>query len=377
MTHRLPWRIRGFPLILASLVVIAVSAADGPTRPGSGPRPRKTAPGVPAPPPPAAGEWTTQTGQGGTKPVAPAPSTEATPTPEEPAGLVDVTPPPPEVDPLFDDRPVASFESVTWAHAPSANVVSNETYTEQACTRLLADDTLPGAARGAVLGGRARARMRMWRLDAARADIEAAVALDPRSAPLHLVHAELLACFNSTDEADSVVQQAFALDPESTLSARALGLIRFQQGSLQSAADALAAHLRHSAATGTATGDSTLPLLHAVAASETTALQGATEPEAPWIAQLAAHLTGRIDRETLLARAHEPRGAAPDEAACTAWFYLGQRSLARAEKERATLDLLACLRTGHTALPEYRIAVAQLIRLGALKPDSLPGRLAQ
>ena len=79
----------------------------------------------------------------------------------------------------------------------------------------------------------------------------------------------------------------------------------------------------------------------------------------------------------LLERARNPRGAAPDEAACTAWFYLGQRSLTLADGARATLDLLACLRTGHTALPEYRLAVATLIRLRALKPDSLPGRLAQ
>lgn len=367
-------------LIIACLVAMSASAGpDGPTRPGAGPRPRKSSPATPVPPPPPAGEWTTQSGTSAPKPASGAatPETPAPTEPQEPAGLIDVTPPPPEFDPLFDDRPIASFEPISWPHAPSANVVSNESYTEEACTRLLSDDTLPGQARAALLGGRARARMRMWRLDAARADIEAAVAFDPSSAPLRLVQAELLACFGSTDEADSVVQQAFALDPESTLSARALGLIRFQQGSLQSAADALATHLAHAATTGTATGDATLPLLRAVAASDTGALESRDDPEAPWPAQLAIYLAGRIDRETLLARAHDPRGAAPDEAACTAWFYLGQRSLARADGERATLDFLACLRTGHTALPEYRLAVAQLIRLRAIKADSLPGRLAQ
>jgi lipoprotein NlpI len=369
-------RILTLTLALAGLAVLTAAAGpDGPTRPGSGPRPRKSGTTTPVPPPPPAKDWTTQAGTG-----APAPgqaSPEAAPAkpapPEPPAGLIDATPPPPAIDPLFDDRPTGSFEPISWLHAPSGNVVANESYTEEACSRLLADGTLPDNARAAVLGGRARARMRMWRLDAARADIERAIEFDPSSAPLRLVHAELLTCFGSTDEADSVVQQAFALDPESTLSARALGLIRFQQGSLQAAADALAAHLAHAAATG----DATLPLLRAVAASDTGSLGAHDDPAAPWVAQLAAFLAGRISRETLLERARTPRGAAPDEAACTAWFYLGQRSLTLADGARATLDLLACVRTGHTALPEYRLAVATLIRLRAFKPDSLPGRLAQ
>ncbi|MBE2216509.1 MAG: hypothetical protein IAE82_21745 [Opitutaceae bacterium] len=356
-----------------------LAAPDGPRRPGSGSRSRKSGPTVPVPPPPPAGEWTTQSGAG-TMPSPTgdgAPAAPAAPPAEEPAGLIDVTPPPPDLDPLFNDSPTESFEPVSWRHAPSGVVVSNESYTEEACTRLLADATLPATARAAVLGGRARARMRMWRLDAARADIEEALALDPRSAPLHLVHAELLACFNSTDDADLALQAALQLDPESSLIARALGLLRFQQGDMQSSADALTLHLAHTADLGTAAGDATLPLLRAVAAGDFSALDGRTDPEAPWTSQLTAFLAGRIDRETLLARAHDPRGVAPDEAACTTWFYLGQRSLARHERERATLDLLACIRTGYTMLPEYRIAVAQLIRLRALRADSLPGRLAQ
>lgn len=345
------------------------AAPDGPRRPGAGPRPRKSSPSVPVPPPPPPGEWTTQAGPrpDATAPAEPAPGPAAAAEPE--------APPPP--DPLFDDRPTGSFEPITWTHAPSGYVVSTETYTEEACTRLLADDTLPGTARAALLGGRARARLRMWRLDAARADIEAALVLDPRSAPLRLVHAELLACFGQADEADSVLQAALALDPESALISRALGLVRYQQGSMQSAADALAAHLAYAATEGTAAGDATLPLLRAVAADDLTSLDVMAGPDAPWITQLTAFLAGRIDRVTLLDRARTPRGAAPDEAACTAWFYLGQRSLARRDRERASLDLLAALRTGCTAIPEYRLAAADLIRLRTIRADSLPGRLAQ
>lgn len=364
---------------LAAAVVAALlgagtlpGAPDGPSRPGAGPRPRKSSPSVPAPPPPPPSEWTTQAGpRTGTNARA-----EPAPGPAEPAAAAEPeTPPPP--DPLFDDRPTGSFEPITWTHAPSGYVVSTETYTEEACTRLLADDTLPGTARAALLGGRARARTRMWRLDAARTDIEAALALDPRSAPLRLVHAELLACFGQTDEADSVLQEAFALDPESTLSARALGLIRFQQGSMQSAADALATHLTYAANTGTAAGDATLPLLRAVAADDLGSLDATAGPDVLWTAQLTAFLAGRIDRATLLDRARTPRDVTPDEAACTAWFYLGQRNLARRDRERASLDLLAALRTGCTAIPEYRLAAADLIRLRTIRADSLPGRLAQ
>lgn len=377
----LPLR-RGAAIAIAVTSLAGLTAAAGsdePKNPGVVPRPRQSGKAVPTPPPP--GKWTTQTSTGAPVPgqaaTDAAPSRAAPGSPEPAAGLIDVTPPPPRNEPLFDDRPTGSFEPITWQHAPSGHVVSNETYTEEACTRLLADTTLPANARAALLGGRARARMRMWRLDAARADIERAIDLDRSSAPLRLVHAELLACFASTDEADSVIQHAFALDPESTLSARALGLIRFQQGNMQGAADALATHLTYAATAGTATGDATLPLLRAVAAGDTGSLATGDDPAAPWVGQLAAMLAGRIDRATLLDRARNPRGAAPDEAACTAWFYLGQRSLSRGDRERAALDLLACVRTGHTALPEYRFAVEGLVRLRILKPDSLPGRLAQ
>jgi len=377
---RLPARLRPGPRLHAcALLAVLVpgllcAAPDGPTRPGAGARPRRSSP-PPVPPPPPPGDWTTQSGQQ----AGPSESTTTTPAPTEPPppGIIDVTPPPPDLDTLFNDSPAGGFEPATWMHAPSAHVVSNETYTADACSRLLADDTLPDNARAALLGGRARARMRMWRLDAARADIEAAIELDPTSAPLRLVHAELLACFNTPADADLAMQEALRLDPESSRIARALGLLRFQQGSMQSAAEALDLHLTYTADSGTAAGDATLPLLRAVAASDLSSIDAPNDPEAPWLGQLTAYLAGRIDRETLLARAREPLGASPDEAACTAWFYLGQRSLVRADRERATLDFLACIRTGHTALPEYRLAVAALIRLRAIKGDSLPGRLAQ
>lgn len=360
------------PAAVFLAVALAVAATAQPSRPGSGSRGRKSPPSAPAPPPPPT-EWTTETGPRQSAPAPDQPPSE--PAPAEPVpDLPPVAPPP---DPLFDDRPSGSFEPVTWMHRPSGQVVSTESYTEEACSRLLADDTLPAAARASLLGGRARARMRMWRLDAARADIEAALGLDAGSAALHLVHAEILACHGRTDDADSALQEAFALDPASTFSARVLGLLRFQQGSLQAAAEALRLHLAHVAEAGTATGDATLPLLHAVAADDTRALKPAEGPEAPWVDQLAAYLRAQIDRAELLARAHTPRGAAPDEAACTAWFYLGHRSLARGDRERATLDFLAALRTGCTAAPEYRLAVAALIRLQVLRADSLPGRLAQ
>lgn len=368
-------RLLGIAVLLLGVAWTGL-AADGPSRPASGTRPRKSAPRAPAIPPPRPGEWTTQTGS----PAAPAPrSPDATtsPAPEATPPAPEAPPPPAAPpDPLFDDRPTGYFEPITWKHRPSPQVVSSESSTEEACSRLLQDDTLPPGARAALLGGRARARMRMWQLAAAREDIEAAVALDARAAPLYLVQAEVLACFGETDAADSVVQKAVEFDPESTFSARVLGLIRFQQGSMQSAADALALHLDRSRSTGIATGDATLPLLRAVAAGDMSGLDPAEHADNPWPAQLAAFLRHRIDRATLLERARRPKGAAPDEAACTAWFYLGQRSLAEKDADRARLDLLAAVRTGSTAMPEYRLAVAALIRLGVLKADSLPGQLA-
>lgn len=375
-------RRRFVALLLALASSLGLAADSAWARPADGARPRK--PGssqrVPVPPPPPPGEWTTQAGPRTAEPQAD-PADGSTAAGNEAAAGEDTgaapAPPEPAVDRLFDDRPSGSFEPVTWMHRPSGEVVSTETYTENACNRLLADTTLPPNARAALLGGRARARMRMWRLDSARSDIEAALELDPRAAQLHLVHAEILACFGRTDDADSVLQRAFDLDPESSYTARVLGLIRFQQGSLQSAAEALALHLERAARQGTASGDATLPLLQAVAASDMQAIDGPDDPGAPWPRQIAAFLTGRIGREALLERARSPRGASPDEAACTTWFYLGQRSLALNDRERASLDLLACLRTGCTAAPEYRLAAAALIRLGILRADSLPGRLAQ
>jgi len=276
-------------------------------------------------------------------------------------------------DPLFDDRPSGSFAPLTWQHRPSVQTVSIETETAQACQRLLANAELPPVARAALLGGRSRARLRMWRLDDALTDCEAALALDPSSAGLHLLHADILACYGRNDEADTWLQQASIRDPASTLIARSLGLLRFQQGSLDAAAEALAVHLAHAASEGTGREDATLPLLRAVAAGETGSLSAVDDPGAPWIRQLEALLVGRIDRATLLARAQQPQGAAADTAACTAWFYLGQRSLARGERERAGRDFLAALRTGATSTVEYRLAAAALIRLSVLSAASLPG----
>lgn len=325
------------------------------------------------PPPPPQGEWQTQTGprQPNQQPgAAQAEEPEVTPTPEP-------TPPPPPPDPLFDDSPLPFGFAAPWEHTPSANVVSTETYTEEACTRLLADTSLPPVARALVMSGRARARARMWRIDEAVADIEEALRLDASAAQLQLILAEILSCLGRTDEADAILQNAFRLDPESTLAARALGLIRFQQGSMDAAAEALSFHLESTAQTGIAAGDATLPLLRAVAAGETGSLEAVDNPTAAWPSQLAAFLNGRIDRDTLLARARDPVGVTLDEAACTAWFYLAQRSLARNDRARATLDLLAAARTGCTSAAEYRLAVAGLIRLGELRADSLPGRLAE
>ncbi len=370
---RSTWRI---PTALLLASILAVAAAAQPSRPASGSRGRKSSSPPPAPPPPPPTEWTTETGP---RRAAPGPAREEPPPEVQPSAPEPEAepPPPPAPDPLFDDRPTGSFEPVTWMHQPSGSVVSTEMYTEEACTRLLADPSLPAAARASLLGGRARARMRMWRLDAARADIQDALALDPRAAPLRLVHAEILACHGRTDEADTVLQDAFILDPESTFSARVLGLLRFQQGSLEAAAEALQIHLAHVAEAGTAAGDATLPLLHAIAANDTGALTPAVSPEAAWVSQLSAFLSGGMGRAELLERARAPRGATPDEAACTAWFYLAHRSLARGERDRATLDFLAAIRTGCTAVPEYRLAVAALIRLQVLRAESLPGRLAQ
>lgn len=378
----LPWRSLCVALVLATLAGPALGA-DGPTRPGVGSRPRRSPPATPVPPPRPAGDWTTQVGPRNdpraAHPPASAPAQGTSPdTPAETPAPAEPQPQPaPQPDRLFDDRPTGADGPVQWAHAPSGDVVSTETYTEEACTRLLGDPSLPDPARASLLGGRARARMRMWRLDGARADIEAALALDSHSAALHLIHAEILACLGRAGGAEEALQQAILLDPASSFVARVLGLIRFQQGSMQSAADALAIHVRHAQRVGTAAGDATLPLLRAVAANEFATLTPADHAGSPWLGQLAAFLTGSISREVLLERARDPRGASADEAACTAWFYLGMRSLARGERDRARLDLLAALRTGCTSQPEYRLAVSELIRLGVLSANSLPGRLAQ
>jgi lipoprotein NlpI len=272
---------------------------------------------------------------------------------------------------LLDDTATVPPTPIVWIHRPHPSVIEAEAPLERAYTLMLAEQTRSTADRAAAFAGRASSRSRQWRPEEALADIDAALRLARGSALLHLERARLLGQLGRPAEAAAPLEQAFRNEPESSRTAAVLGILRFQEGRCDAAAEALDFHLEAEASPPVS-----LRLLRACAQTRSGRrpnLSGLGTFRDPWPGAVASFLARRIGREAFLALARAEDRAPPADAACVAWFHLGQRALLEGDRERAARDFLGALGSGATPLIEYRLAAAELIRLGVLDPRSLPG----
>jgi hypothetical protein len=315
-------------------------------------------------------------GQGGRPLIgsAPQPPAEVPIVEDEPdrgpATVPEAPPLAPEVAALFEDAPLPDGTPVTWVHRPHPAIVRNETELVRVYTDMLAEPARADKERAATLVARARSQAGLWHVREALADIDAAIALSPDSAVLHLERAKLFGLLGRPGDAAAPLNRAFRSEPDSSRTAAVLGGLRFQEGLYAEAAEALGFHAEGNDATAS------MRMLHAVAL-----LRTGRQPDFSklgtvrdrWPGAVGSLLARRVGREALLALARAEQGAPPHEVACLAWFCLGQRALVEGDTGRAARDFVAVLRSGCTTADEYRLATAELVRLGILASDSLPG----
>jgi lipoprotein NlpI len=205
---------------------------------------------------------------------------------------------------------------------------------------------------------------------AAAGDLEAALelALASGSAPADLLRqrAWLAGARGDFAAAGTDLAAAFRLEPASTVTAHVQGLLRFEEGDFAAAAAALDFHLEDQPILPTASVLLALARWRAgltTTDDEVITLADRGRYLEPWPQAIAAFHAGRLARPDLLALARGDNADPAPVRACQAWFHLGQRALLEGNPERAARDFHRALRTGGTSAVEYRLALAELIRL--------------
>lgn len=258
-----------------------------------------------------------------------------------------------------------------WIHRPEPAAASWARQTDAETSRRLGASDLPVTGRLAALLERARARETLWRLHDALADLDAALQLQPGDIEVELERAWLLGALSRTGESVALMPDLF----RSQESARVLGLIRFQEGRFDAAAAALEFYIENPSASAN------LRLLQVVAEARATGkpLKSwvldalTTGPAVQWPGPIAGYLLGRIEPAKLLDAAAMAPVFPSAAAICQAWFFVGQNELLRGDRDAAARALLAAVHTRATSAVEYRLATAELIHLGVLAANSLPG----
>lgn len=262
-----------------------------------------------------------------------------------------------------------------WIHSPEPAVASLARQVNSEMTRRLEVGDLSATERRTALLERARARETLWLLPDALVDLDTALRLHPGDVEVELERAWLLGALSRTSESVALMSELFRREQNSQESARVLGLIRFQEGRLDAAAAALGFYVEDAPASAD------VRLLQAIAEARATGkpvkrwvLDGlATGPDVRWPGPIAGYLLGRLDAAGLLGAAALAPVFSPAAAVCQAWFFVGQNELMHGNREAAAKALLAALHTRATSAVEYRLATAELIHLGVLATNSLPG----
>ena len=226
--------------------------------------------------------------------------------------------------------------------------------------------SLTPAERAAAHAARARARADLRQFDAARADLDLAITLAPAAAEWRRQRAWLLGALGRDTEALVDLAVAFRAEPQSTRTARVLGLLRFEQGRFADAVAALSFRLDSEPT------DPPMRILHAIARirmgeavgpDELHVIADSSRDLDPWPQAITLFMAGRLQRADLLASGRTDTADPAPARACQAWFYLGQRSLLDGDLTRAARDFRNAVRTGGTSAIEFRFTLAELARL--------------
>lgn len=198
---------------------------------------------------------------------------------------------------------------------------------------------------------------------AALADLDAALAHDPKRAEWLVDRAMLLAKLGRPDEAEPVFAQALKLEPKNEHLRSTLAIFRFGQGRF-----AEAERLYRGAKSDDPNRAYTVIMAYLASARRGAADQAWLKKNlgsagGRWPAAILRHLAGEIDRQALLDAAGDDSDLRNSEQQCEAFFTLGELALARGDAATAKLELENCEHAGIVGFIEYGLAQLELLRL--------------
>lgn len=226
------------------------------------------------------------------------------------------------------------------------------------------------ALRAEHLRVRALGSANVGRFEAALADIDEALELQPGVVPWLIDRAVILSKLGRIDEAEALFAQVRKKAPKNDYLRSSLAVFAFGQQRFGEAEELFR----------TVPADHPNRSYEAIFAylaglrrgeSDRTSLEANRPAAGQWPAPIQDYLLGRIDRAELLRAARDTFDLRTTEQQCEAYFSLAQSALAKGDATAARRELENCVQSGIVGFIEYDLARRELERLGP--PAKTPG----